>query len=89
MAEGIIQTSEKIDNWVNTPTYNSNEIEIISKRINNVPGTHTISYNSIVDGIEIKHTAHSREGFASGAIVAAECIKSKKGVFGMNELLKI
>ena len=89
LAEGIIQTSEKIDNWVNTPTYNSNEIEIISKRINNVPGTHTISYNSIVDSIEIKHTAHSREGFASGAIVAAEFIKSKKGVFGMNELLKI
>lgn len=89
LAEGIIKTSEKIENWVNTPTKSSNEIEIISKRIDNVLGTHTISYNSIVDSIEIKHTAHSREGFASGAIVAAEFIKSKKGVFGMNELLKI
>lgn len=64
-----------------------NEIPIIAKRIEDVPGTHTISYRSKVDTIEIKHTAHSREGFALGAVIAAEWIKDKKGIFTMKDVL--
>ncbi len=64
-----------------------NEIPIIAKRIKEVPGTHIISYNSKVDTIEIKHTAHSREGFALGAVIAAEWIKDKKGIFTMKDVL--
>ena len=65
-----------------------NEIPIIAKREENVPGTHTVSYDSDIDSIEIKHTAHSREGFALGAIIAAEWILDKKGVFSMRDVLQ-
>ena len=65
------------------------ELPIVSKRIANVPGTHTIAYESSIDTIEIKQTAHSREGFALGAVLAAEFIKGKTGVFGMDALLQI
>lgn len=67
----------------------SNEIHIEVKRIDKVPGTHEISYNSEIDTISIKHTAHSREGFAMGAVIAAEWIKDKKGVFSMKDVLNI
>ena len=63
------------------------EILIEAKRIENVPGTHSVFYNSEVDSIEIKHTAHSREGFALGAVVAAEWILGKKGIFTMKDVL--
>ena len=62
---------------------------IDAKRIENVPGTHTVSYNSDVDLIEIKHLAHNREGFALGAVIAAEWILGKKGVFTMKDVLNI
>ena len=65
-----------------------NEIPITAKREENVPGTHTVSYTSEVDAIEIKHTAHSREGFALGAVIAAEWIRDKKGVFSMKDVLQ-
>ncbi len=89
LAEGILQQSPNKKRWVNQSTTEKQELEIISKRIDKVPGTHTISYNSTVDSIEIKHTAHSREGFAEGAVVAAEWLIGKKGVYGMNDMLKI
>lgn len=63
------------------------EIFIDAKREENVPGTHTVVYNSDVDAIEIKHTAHSREGFALGAVVAAEWLYGKKGIFTMKDVL--
>lgn len=63
------------------------EIFIDAKREENVPGTHTVVYNSDVDSIEIKHTAHSREGFALGAVVAAEWLYGKKGIFTMKDVL--
>lgn len=65
-----------------------NEIPISAIREENVPGTHTVSYESEVDSIEIKHTANSREGFALGAIIAAEWIQDKKGVFSMKDVLQ-
>lgn len=64
-------------------------IAIDSERIGEVPGTHIISYQSEVDSIEIKHEAHTRQGFALGAVIAAEWIKDKKGIFSMNDMLNL
>lgn len=87
LANGIIKNSN-YENWtLENPM--SNEIVIDAKRIENVPGTHTVSYNSDVDLIEIKHLAHNREGFALGAVIAAEWILGKKGVFTMKDVLNI
>jgi 4-hydroxy-tetrahydrodipicolinate reductase len=66
-----------------------NEIEITAKRIENVPGTHSVFYDSAVDQIEIKHTANSREGFAYGSVIAAEWIIGKTGVFSMKNVLEL
>ena len=87
LANGIIKNST-YENWtLENPM--SNDIVIDAKRIENVPGTHTVSYNSDVDLIEIKHLAHNREGFALGAVIAAEWILGKKGVFTMKDVLNI
>lgn len=88
LAEGLMSQNSAFTKWVNEPTDDENIIEIVSKRIENVAGTHTVSYNSPIDAIEIKHTAHSREGFAQGAVMAAEWTAKNRGVFGMNDLLK-
>lgn len=86
LAEGIIANSSK-ENWALDVTKNNNEIPIVAKRIDKVPGTHTVTYNSIVDEIEIKHTAKNRDGFALGAIIAAEWLQHKKGVYTMKDVL--
>ena len=64
-------------------------IPIIAKRIPEVPGTHTISYTSPIDTIKIEHEAHNREGFALGAVIAAEWLVDKTGVFTMKDVLNI
>lgn len=87
LAEGILQHLHRKTKWVNEPEQQANELSIISHRIDQVPGTHVISYSSEVDTIEIKHTAHSRQGFAQGAILAAEWLRGRIGVFGMQDLL--
>ena len=87
LAKGIIQNSS-YKNW-SLEKGKSNEIFIDAKRIDNVPGTHTVSYNSEVDLIEIKHVAHNREGFALGAVLAAEFLKDKKGIFRMKDVLEL
>ncbi|MFC0605469.1 4-hydroxy-tetrahydrodipicolinate reductase [Winogradskyella pulchriflava] len=87
LAEQIIeQTNYK--NWT-LEQPKADEIHIEAKRIPEVPGTHEITYNSEIDSISIRHTAHSRQGFALGAVIAAEWIKDKKGVFSMKDVLKI
>ncbi|MEM6515470.1 MAG: 4-hydroxy-tetrahydrodipicolinate reductase [Bacteroidota bacterium] len=87
LAEAIIKESN-YKNWtLKTPT--EQEICISAKRIENVPGTHDVSYRSEIDTIEIRHTAHSRQGFALGAVIAAEYIHNKKGVFTMKDVLNI
>ena len=63
--------------------------EIESVREGEVPGTHIINYNSEIDSIEIKHEAHNRNGFAFGAVLAAEWINNKKGIFSMNDVLNL
>ena len=64
-------------------------IPIEAKRIENVPGTHIVQYTSDVDTIEISHTAHSRKGFALGAVIAAEWIWNKEGIFTMKDVLEL
>jgi 4-hydroxy-tetrahydrodipicolinate reductase len=87
LAEGIIKNTG-YQGW-KLDAAEEGEIPIMAKRIDDVPGTHAITYTSKVDEIEIKHTAHSREGFALGAVVAAEWIIGKKGVFTMKDVLNL
>jgi 4-hydroxy-tetrahydrodipicolinate reductase len=87
LAEGIIGNSEYKD-W-STSQGSSEVIMIASQRIGDTPGTHCIAYDSAVDRIEIQHTAHNREGFALGAVLAAEWLLDKKGVFGMKDVLNL
>lgn len=87
LAEGILKetdyTAWKLD------TAATGEIPIVAKRIDDTPGTHTVSYESEVDSVQIIHTAYNREGFALGAVIAAEWILGKKGVFTMKDVLNL
>lgn len=87
LAEQIIQNSEKT-NWSLNPS-TEQDLLITAKREDNVPGIHSVFYTSEVDTIEIKHTAFNRQGFALGAIIAAEWLVDKKGVFSMKDVLGI
>ena len=87
LAEQIILVSDKKTKWVNTTSKHENELQIISKRLGEVPGTHSVKYSSAIDDIEIIHTAHNRKGFAEGAVLAAEFIAGKKGIFSMKDVL--
>ena len=87
LAKGVIENSDYNSWTLENPK--SGDILIDAKRIENVPGTHTVSYNSNVDLIEIKHLAHNREGFALGAVIAAEWIVGKHGVYTMKDVLEI
>ena len=88
-AEGIIDNIESKSQWVNDPSEKDDDLFIKSLREENVPGTHTTIYKHAIDTIELKHTAHSREGFATGAVLAAEFIANKQGIFGMKDLLEL
>jgi len=87
LAKGIIENSD-YQSWTEEKAAD-NQIHIDAKRIENVPGTHSVYYNSDVDFIEIKHVAHNREGFALGAVLAAEWIIGKNGVFSMKDVLDL
>ena len=87
LAEGIIANTDYQKWKLDESGYK--QIPITSKRIGDTPGTHTVEYTSQVDSIEIKHMAHNREGFALGAVVAAEWILGKTGVFTMKDVLNL
>lgn len=87
LAEQIMEAIHQKKQWVNTAAANAHELSIISERIDPAPGTHKIKYSSPIDDIEIIHTAHSRKGFAGGAVLAAEYAVKHKGVLGMKEVL--
>ena len=87
LAEQILENLGRKHKWTNDTASNPNEISIRSERIDPAPGTHTVSYHSAIDNIEITHTAHTREGFATGAVMAAEFATNKKGVFDMKDVL--
>jgi 4-hydroxy-tetrahydrodipicolinate reductase len=96
IAEGIIENLDSKKEWLNVLTSDGDEaadenakpgqLLIESFRIDSVPGTHTVLYDSEVDTIEIKHTAHNRNGFALGAVLAAEWIQDKKGFHSVNDM---
>ena len=87
LAKGVIENSD-YTNWT-LEEAKENQIHIEAVRTENVPGTHTVTYNSEVDTIEIKHTAHNRDGFALGAVIAAEWIVGKHGIFTMKDVLEL
>lgn len=87
LAEGIMSSNDQKTKWVNEPSDSEDTIPIISYREPDVPGTHVINYKSEIDSIEIKHTANSRIGFASGALLAAEWLADKTGVYDMKDVL--
>ena len=87
LAEQVIKEIPSLKSWVNRQAQNPGELPILSKRLDPAPGTHEVRYFSAVDDIEIIHTAHNREGFAGGAVLAAEYIVDKKGIFSMKDVL--
>jgi 4-hydroxy-tetrahydrodipicolinate reductase len=87
LAEGVIGKMDHLKKWVDDKASSSDELPIVAIRKDDVPGTHTVTYDSEIDRIDITHTAHTRKGFALGAVLVAEWIKDKKGVLGMNDFL--
>jgi 4-hydroxy-tetrahydrodipicolinate reductase len=87
LAEQVLAQVDRKTKWVNSATENPSELSIVSKRIDPAPGTHTVTYESPIDTIGIVHTAHNRTGFATGAVLAAEFVIGKKGIFSMKEVL--
>ncbi len=85
LANGIVNIHPTYKRW-NMDKLSESDLKIVAKRENQVPGTHSIFYQSEVDTIEIKHTAHNREGFALGAVMAAEWLIGKKGVYTMQDV---
>jgi 4-hydroxy-tetrahydrodipicolinate reductase len=88
-AEAIIRHFPSKTSWRNAPAENTAELAVISERAGEAVGTHIVTYTSEVDTLELKHEAHSREGFALGALLAAEWLPGRVGVFGMKELLDL
>lgn len=87
IAERILENLHRKKTWVNTQPNDTNELSIVAHRLDEVPGTHVVKYSSEIDDIELTHTAHNRDGFALGAVVAAEFIMDKKGIFNMKDVL--
>ncbi|MFY8166638.1 MAG: 4-hydroxy-tetrahydrodipicolinate reductase [Sediminibacterium sp.] len=87
LAEQILANMSRKNKWVNADSATPNDLIIHSERIDPAPGTHTVTYTSPIDTIEITHTAHTRKGFASGAILAAEFANNKIGIFNMKHVL--
>ena len=88
LAEGIIKNYPSKKSWALSRTQNPEELVIHSFRVDPVPGTHTVHYQSAVDELSIQHIAHSRQGFALGAVLVAEWLTGKTGVYSMDDFLK-
>ncbi|MBR5434372.1 MAG: 4-hydroxy-tetrahydrodipicolinate reductase [Bacteroidales bacterium] len=89
IANDILANVERKKSWRLNEFKSTDELQVVSKRLGTVPGTHIVEYDSADDTLEIKHAAKSRRGLAFGAVLAAEFIQGKKGVFGMRDLLDI
>lgn len=87
IAEGILKELSRKEKWVGETTIEPSELEVLAVRRSVVPGTHTVTYESEADSITLTHTAKSRIGFAIGAVLAAEFIHGRKGMFSMEDLL--
>ncbi len=89
IAEQMIQNIEHYKDWKESKNVNETTLKIIAERKENVPGTHQVLYESEIDKISIVHEAKNRKGFALGAVIAAEFLVDKKGIFTMNDVLKL
>lgn len=89
LAEQVLEHIKRKKQWVNELSENTEDLEIMSQRIDSTPGTHSVKYSSAIDDIEIIHTAHNRKGFALGALLASEFLKDKKGFFTMKDVLHL
>ena len=89
LAQSIIQENKNYKNWTIHQEHPKTEIYIESKRKGDTPGTHIVQYTSIIDDLEIKHTAHNRIGFAQGVVLAAEFANQNKGIFSMKDVLNL
>ncbi|MDB5251410.1 MAG: dapB [Flaviaesturariibacter sp.] len=89
LAEQVLAELDRKTAWVKETATDADQLAISSERIDPAPGTHFVTYSSDVDDIEIVHTAHSRKGFALGAVLAAEFIAGKTGVFTMSDVLHL
>lgn len=89
LAEQILENVSRKKHWTKEATSDPEAFPIIAHRIEHVPGTHSVKYTSPIDDIEIIHTAHNREGFARGAVLAAEFVAGKQGIFTMKDVLGI
>ena len=92
IAEGILEENKNYNHW--ELTHDPSQVEeqnlaVIAKREDSVPGTHLVKYTSDIDTISFEHVAHNRDGFALGAVIAAEWLGNKKGLFTMHDVLKI
>lgn len=87
LAEDILALVERKTGWVEASARDAEDIPIVWRREADVPGTHEVRYRSAIDTITLRHEAHSREGFARGALLAAEWMVGKKGHYGMSDLL--
>lgn len=88
LAEGILENLDRKSGWSEETEKSSEDLAIKSIREGNVPGVHTVEYDSMADTITFTHSAKSREGFALGAVVAAEFTAGKKGLLGMKDMLR-
>ena len=89
LANDLVVLNDELSGWVNSESNEKNKLGIVSVREGNVPGIHTVKYDSEVDYIEITHNAKSRKGFAFGAVLAAEFTSGKKGILSMKDLLNL
>ncbi len=90
LAKDIIDARRSLDQWGDaSEKLPANVLPVKSYRIENITGTHVVSYNSVIDNLEIRHTAHNRSGFAEGAILAAEWVHNKEGIFTMQDMLNL
>lgn len=89
LAEGVVEGLDRLEGWTlkGEQEQKDNAVEIEAIREPNVPGTHEVVYESEMDKIEIKHTAHTRKSFALGAVIAAEWLKGKQGIYSMSDML--
>ena len=89
LAEELIQNVGRISSWTDKPTIDMTELSVAAVRRSNVPGTHVVEWEAEEDLIQITHRAKGRKGFATGAVVAAEFICGKKGIYSMDDILAL
>lgn len=89
LGEQVLENISRKKKWVNHISDNPEELEILSERTDPAAGTHKVKYSSAIDDIEIIHTAHTRKGFALGAVLAAEFLKGKKGIYSVKDVLNL